>query len=389
MFSESESISPEPNETEASLAPTSDVFEMSDEDFLNYYGSSTEVKESSSQSQAKKAYEQTDDFEDSSTFAYSNSEEEDLPENSVFETTEQTPQDEQIEETDQEINDQKDYTSEDINKILGTPIKGAGKEIILNNAEDAIRLIQMGMGYHKTMEQMKPHRKVISLLEKNNLLDQDKLNYMVDLMNKEPKAIQKLVKDSEIDLYDFGLDDDTSEYQPTDHSISDEDMALESAIKDIEGTPTYSKTINILGSEWDNASRNFIRQNPELIKLINEHVQTGVFDTVSNEVEKYKMLGKLPAGLSDIQAYKYVGDALYTDKSQNHAQRNSYPSQLGYGNKVNGNPPIKTPSRETVNQRKRATSVTRGQSKARYTPSRDEVWTMDDDDFLKLFGTGR
>jgi hypothetical protein len=43
--------------------------------------------------------------------------------------------------------------------------------------------------------------------------------------------------------------------------------------------------------------------------VINDHVQSGIYDTIVKEVERERMFGRLD-GLSDIEAYRQIGDAI-------------------------------------------------------------------------------
>lgn len=343
------------------------ILDMSDSDFMSQYGSGSDLHDDSTNKDSNAdSSTSTDDYDSASYDEYA-----DYDDPNIGYDDEDTSylEPEQIEE--------------EYKRIIGSPIKGAGKEVTLTNTDEAIKLIQMGMGYHKTMEQIKPHKKAIAMLEQNGLLDTTKLNFAIDLMNKNPKAIQKLISDSGMDLYDLDVSEDSNDYIPPNYSVSDEELALTNAVKEIEGTPTYTRTITVLGTEWDNASRDILRKHPELVGIINDQMASGVFDTVSKEVERYKLLGKLPTGMNDLEAYKFVGDTLYANNNPNSAPR----GQQNNGN-ANVNTPIKTPNRDTVIRQKRATSVPRGQSSNRRSRASDNVWDMDDDDFIKRFGRG-
>ena len=56
-------------------------------------------------------------------------------------------------------------------------------------------------------------------------------------------------------------------------------------------------------------SKQILLENPVAIKVINDHVASGVYAQVQSIVEKERMLGRLE-GLSDLEAYKQVGDVL-------------------------------------------------------------------------------
>lgn len=272
-----------------------------------------------------------------------------------------------------------DFESE-YRKLIGSPIKANGKEIKVDNMDDAIRLIQMGANYYKKVEQLKPAQKIIAMLESKEMLDESKLSFAIDLLNKNPQAINKLI--SGMDLNEI-IDDTKGEYKPTDYSVSDNQIALDEAIKEIADTPTFNKTIEVIGNKWDSASRNIIKQNPQAIGLINQHIESGIFDTVTAEVEKRKMLGTIPSGLSDIEAYKYVGDSLYANQNS-QAAPNAQNGQQQNGSEANVKPPIKKPSKDTVVKQKKAASKPRG--KPSVSKEIEDVYALSSEEFEAKYG---
>ncbi len=188
------------------------------------------------------------------------------------------------------------------------PFKANGKEIKLDSVEEGIKLMQMGANYTKKMVELKPHLKVTKMLEKNGLLDTDKLNYLIDLSNKDPKAIAKLVKDSGIDPLD--IDQESAKYTPKNYAVSDKEVNLDEVLGQIDSTPTYDRTLDIVGNQWDDSSKEILSANPKMIVDINDHMANGIFDKIDTELNKQRMFGGLQ-GLSSLQAYQKVGKELY------------------------------------------------------------------------------
>src|SRR5690606_38757650 len=85
---------------------------------------------------------------------------------------------------------------------LFAPFKANGKEMVVDNVDDAVALMQMGANYNKKMAALKPNLKLLKLLENNNLLSEEKIGFLIDLDKKNPAAIGKLLKDSGIDPLD-------------------------------------------------------------------------------------------------------------------------------------------------------------------------------------------
>lgn len=371
---------------------TQDIFDMDDSAFIEQYGSGDSLvqdfeevdsnEESTSNFESDEPLDETVDEEDTDEVDGDSegieevSDSIDTDDDSIASTEESST-------TDASSESKFNYEDE-FKKLIGNPIKGAGKEITLASADEAIKLIQMGMGYHKSMEQLKPTKKLISMLENNDMLDESKLSYAIDLINKNPQAINRLIAESGIDTDD--LDEDESEnYKPTDYSVSEEKMAIDSALKEISDSPSYAKTVNVIARQWDDASKEIIKKHPETIGIINSHIESGLFDTVSNEVERQRMLGMLPMGMSAIEVYKKVGDMLYA-QAQNQTVPNN--GQQDDFEQANVKAPIKKPSREAVVKRKKATNVSGTNGNSQRQVSSQDVFEMDDAEFLKRFGSG-
>ena len=135
------------------------------------------------------------------------------------------------------------------------PFKANGATMQVKSPEDIVRLMQMGAGAQKQMAKLKPNLKLIKMLENNNLLDERRLNNLIDLSKNDSKAIAKLVKDSGVDPDDI----------------------------DIENASTYQPN--------------------------NDHMLNGVYDRVNAIMQQDKALGKL-TGVSDVDAYKQIVDML-------------------------------------------------------------------------------
>lgn len=199
-----------------------------------------------------------------------------------------------------------DYAAE-YTKLMA-PFKANGSEMTVKSVDDARSLMQMGANYHKKMAGLKPSLKTLKLLEKNKLLDPEKLNFLIDVSNKNPEAITKLLKDSGIDPLDINIKAESS-YTPTQRKVTDKEIDLDSVLEEVRGTETYERTLNVVSREWDDASRDAIATAPQIISIINGHIADGTYDKVMERVTYERSLGRLQ-GMSDFDAYKSAGDVL-------------------------------------------------------------------------------
>ena len=199
-----------------------------------------------------------------------------------------------------------EFDYESAYKKVSEPFKANGVDMQVKTPEDIVRLMQMGANYQKKMGKLKPNLKIIKMLENNELLDEAKLNNLIDLSKKDPKAIAKLVKESDVDPLEIDKDAPT-EYEPTNYSITDKEYNLDRVLDDIKDTETFNKTINVLTKEWDTESRSTISDQPEIIGIVNAHMANGIYDEVNAVLQQEKALGKLN-GIPDVEAYRQVAE---------------------------------------------------------------------------------
>ena len=217
---------------------------------------------------------------------------------------EEDPETEEPEPT--EDSEEVDFKAE-YEKLMA-PFNANGKEFKVDSIEESIKLMQMGANYTKKMVELKPNLKMIKMLQKNDILDEGKLSYLIDLSKNNPDAIAKLVKDSGIDPLD--INQESNEYTPKNYSVSDKEVNLDEVLGQIESTPTYDQTLDIVGKQWDDSSKEVLSAKPQMIAQINDHVANGIYDKIVAEVDKQQMFGGLE-GLSNLEAYQKVGSDLY------------------------------------------------------------------------------
>ena len=276
----------------------SDILEMSDDDFMRQGETllSTSAPEE----------EQLDDsmqVEETSP---------DTPEDEVGEQVEEEATEQESEEPISEETQEPENKPDNPEQILAklfAPFKANGKDIKVDSVEEAIALMQMGANYSKKMAGLKPNLRVLKMLENNGLLDEAKLTYLIDLDKKNPGAINKLVKDSGVDPLSIDLDA-SPEYTPGQYSVSDLEMQVTDVLDNIQQTnpDNYGNILQAIAS-MDTVSKSEISKDPALLNHLSDHMQAGIYERITNELEKRQMLGQL-TGPSWIHNYYAVGESL-------------------------------------------------------------------------------
>ena len=291
----------------------------------------------------------------------------------VEKKTEAEKQEEKAEKETQAVDYEAEY------KRLLAPFKANGREIQVKSVDDAVALMQMGANYNKRMAALKPNLKMLKLLENNGLMSEEKISYLIDLEKKNPAAINKLVKDSGLDPMDLDAEK-AGEYKPKIHSVDDREIDLDTVLDEIQETPTYTQTLEIVSKKWDGASKQTIASTPQLLKVINDHVANGIYDLINQEVERERMFGRLN-GLSDIEAYRRVGDAINARGGFNHLVSNQgKPNQ----EPVVVQPKPKAPADDKLNEKRRAASSTKPANVSTTAASDFNPLALSDEEFSKL-----
>ena len=284
-------------------------------------------------------------------------------------------------EAPQETTETKAIDFEAEYKRILAPFKANGREVSVNSVDDAIQLMQMGANYNKRMAALKPNLKLMRMLENNGLLDEGKLSYLIDLDKKNPEAITKLVKESGIDP--MSIDTEKADaYKQSTYNVHDAEIELDTVLDELQTSPAYTQTLDIVSTKWDGASKQVIATTPQLLKFINHHVETGVYDVISKKVESERMFGRL-TGMSDIDAYRQVGEMIQAEGGFNHLNKGSSPVQ-----KKPATPAVVVPPKpskvdeDKLKEKRRAASSTKPTgpvTKPDYNPL-----SMPDAEFLKM-----
>ena len=282
---------------------------------------------------------------------------------------------EKQEESKQEPEKTTTINYEEFYKKVMTPFKANGKTISLQSPEEAIQLMQMGANYTRKMQAIAPYKKTLIMLENNGLLDEKKLSFYIDLDKKDPEAIKKFIKDAGIDPMEI---DTTTEPKDTEgsHRVSDEEANFVTVLDDLNQSQEGKQTIQEINSTWDEASKEFLWKDPEIMHTIHQQRESGIYKTIADEVNRRKTIGSIPQNVPFLVAYKQVGDALVAQQ-QKAAQTIKPAAPVAVKAKVN-KPVVK-------NTAKAKAAATVRTSTNRTVEKFINPLEMSDDEFLEKF----
>ena len=259
-------------------------------------------------------------------------------------------------------NQEVDYKS--IYEQVFKPFKANGKEITPKSVEDIISLMQMGANYTKKMQLMAPMKKVVQSLD-NAKIDEQELNFLIDVSKGDKEAIKQLLIKHKIDPLEIDLDGDNT-YSPRNNIASDEDVEFNDTLMDIHDS--LPRIQEILNNTWDDNSKKAILKDPRLMRALHEEVQMGRFDEVQKRLEAEKTFGRYK-GISDVNAYIDLVSKMEQERMKT---------------KIQPETPIRTESTKKIPDKSKAAPTKGKTSKSSSSLTAKDLLSMSDDEFNKL-----
>lgn len=259
-------------------------------------------------------------------------------------------------------NQEVDYKS--IYEQVFKPFKANGKEITPKSVEDIISLMQMGANYTKKMQLMAPMKKVVQSLD-NAKIDEQELNFLIDVSKGDKEAIKQLLIKHKIDPLEIDLDGDNT-YSPKNNIASDEDVEFNDTLMDIHDS--LPRIQEILNNTWDDNSKKAILKDPRLMRALHEEVQMGRFDEVQKRLEAEKTFGRYK-GISDVDAYIDLVSKMEQERVKTKTQPET---------------PTRTESTKKIPDKSKAAPTKGKTSKSSSSLTAKDLLSMSDDEFNKL-----
>lgn len=202
-------------------------------------------------------------------------------------------------------------------KKISAPFKANGKLVSFKNPEEIISLMQKGIDYSKKTMEISQHKRILKMLQSANI-NEDNLSFLIDLNAKNPDAIKKFFKDTNIDPLDIDINS-ADLYQAGKHKVSDQELAFNSVLDELSGDTAGQETITTIHKDWDDKSKELLWNNPEVMTTIHQQRQNGVYTLITDELSRLKAIGQIPVDMPFLVAYKTVGDQLMQAKTSNNS----------------------------------------------------------------------
>ena len=228
-------------------------------------------------------------------------------------------------------------SDKEFRQLVTATFKANHKEFSVDNPDEIRKLMQYGLNYHKKMTEIAPRRKALKTLEQHGLLNPDKLNYAIELLKGDKGAIAQLLKEHSVDTFELP-DLEENPYRAKDYLPTTERINFDEKVEDLKNTSAGTAVVDYV-KNLDNDSFYEIYTNPNMMDMIQSHVESGLFNDATALLEKERALGKVPANVKDIDAYAFVAQHLQQQNPSKYSP-NSQPKVLGNNLNKQVNQPV-------------------------------------------------
>lgn len=272
------------------------------------------------------------------------------------------------------------------------PFKADGKDFQVKTAAEAIRLMQMGANYSRRMQEMKPLKAMDAVLKEHGLDDPAKLGQLIDISKGDPAAIQKLLKEKNIDPLDIDVSK-PAEYKGKVYSADEKAIGFKEAIANTLQADGGKELIKDMNSQWDEKSKDALYETPQIFETLlaqksavdSENVSD--YSKINAEVERQRVLGFL-TDVPFLQAYTQVSDAMANIDGLLTSAKKSNPAVPAQAAPIDTGP-RKAAAKPKTEQPNPTLSSTPPKAKApAAAKSETDYSSMSDEDFLKLGAPG-
>ena len=214
------------------------------------------------------------------------------------------------------------------------------------------------------------------MLEQQGAMDESILHTLLDAKNGNAEAIRKLIVDAKIDPTDL-LDidpDNPVDYNTKDYAISDTQYEFQNVLKDLESSEHYTATLDVVSS-WDERSRAKMYEDPSILQGLHAVIAGDHFEKIQTHLSTLRTLGKVPAGMTDVDAFGMAAQML-----EERGELGTAP------NKQERNQPKRDVA---LVDRKRAVAPAKGRRTAPKATGMDlDFASMTDEEFAKAYDAG-
>lgn len=210
-------------------------------------------------------------------------------------------------------------SDEEFRRLITSPFKANNTEVRVDKPEDVIKFMQMGMNYQKKLGAIRPHLGTLKSLEQHGLLDKDKINFMVELMQGKPEAVAQFLKEKQIDVYSLP-DLGEKPYTPNNYIPTEQQLTFDEIVQELSESDIGRLVLTDIKG-WDTKSVDEVYKDPSLLRTLNSHAENGLYRDTMSILTREMALGNIPSNVPMIDAYDKIATQLLEQNSSKYTNR--------------------------------------------------------------------
>jgi hypothetical protein len=203
--------------------------------------------------------------------------------------------------------------------------KADGQDIELNDVNELVSLAQKGVNYTRKTKEISQYNKYIKTLKDNELLDDDKINFLIDLHKGDKQAITKHLKELNVNPVELDTDSETT-YKSKSYVPDDVTIQKQSYVENLYSDPDGKAVIDDINN-WDDISINSIAENVAQLADLTQHKKLGYYDIIIKEIHRQELLGNL-SNIPYLDAYASIGKQLVEQGKLGNVTPNPQPQKV-------------------------------------------------------------
>jgi hypothetical protein len=268
----------------------------------------------------------------------------------------------------------------------------------IDDPEKILELQKAAIENSRRLDEFKEVKPVLKTLKESGLLtDPEKLALALEAVNGNADALKIIMEKNKIDPFEIDMDNvDKSSIDPSKYYKTDVELNFEEFVEEAQSNGVKDTLFNNVLEAWDDQSVVNLSMDPISRKNIIQHMKTGAFDIIQQEIVKQEMLDiNNTTGFKSKSAFdKYV------EASHIVANRQKQNSNAAIDEPVIKVQATETPKEEEVaeevkhkkesnkrlNKAKKASRVTSTSNRGSTPETKGEVKLdeLDDEEFMKM-----
>ena len=190
-------------------------------------------------------------------------------------------------------------------EVTGEFVANGKKTRGFDDPKKIIQSQQMAAGLGEKMAAFKPYRPFMKEMKERGMLDNpEKFNLAMQLLDGDPEALKKQLKEADIDPLEMDMDD--INYISKNQVASNIEIALDDVMENATQYGVDAQIREVISNDWDDDSVIELLEDPQNSADLISHMNSGVYDIVLDRMSEKRRVdtNQIYTSKSKIEQYR-------------------------------------------------------------------------------------